>query len=102
MSKYKIVTTKDFEEELEKIYNYFLYFLKEPKIAKKLYNQIINSVTSLEFFPKKYYQIQEYSKLKNKDIRKMTIKKYVIIYEVNDTFRSSNYFTYIPPEVKII
>lgn len=102
MNKYQIITTKEFEEELEKIYYYFLYFLKEIKLAKLFYSQIINSIFSLEYFPKRYNKVSNFLNYNNRDIRKLIIKKYIIIYEVNDILRTSYNSTYISSVLKII
>lgn len=101
MDKYKIIVTPDFEEELEKIYYYFKFFLKANKIANTFYQTIIDSIFSLEYFPKRYHKLYNYSKC-DKDIRKLIIKKYIIIYEVNEQKRASYHSTYILSENKII
>lgn len=78
MIKYKIITTKVFEEELQEIYEYISFSLIEPKIAYKLYYKIINSISKLNYFPKKYF------KLTNYNLHRMIINNYVIIYQVDN------------------
>lgn len=102
MNKYQIITTKKFEEELENIYYYFLYFLKELKLANLFYSKIINCIFSLEYFPKRYHIISNFLNYKNRDIRKLIIKNHIIIYEVDDMLRTSCNSTYIPSVRKII
>lgn len=92
---YKIIWSKVFKEELKKICRYILYTLKEPLIVKELYFRIITSLQSLEYFPKRYHKISTYFNYNNREIRKLIVKKYIIIYEVNDILRSSYNFTYI-------
>jgi len=95
MNKYQIITTREFEEELDKICYYLFYFLKEIKIANNFYKQIIDKIVSLQYFPKMYHKISTYFNYNNRDIRKLIVKKYIIIYEVNDKLRSSYNVTYI-------
>jgi len=99
---YKIIWSKSFKKDLKGICNYVLYTLKEPLTVKELYFTIITSLQSLQYFPKRYYKISTYFNSNNKDIRKLVIRKYIIIYEVNDMLRRSYYSTYISSEVKII
>lgn len=95
MIEYKVITTREFEEELDRIYCYLFYFLKEIKIAKNFYKQIINKILSLQYFPKMYHKISKCFNSDNKDIRKLVIKKYIIVYEVDDILRTSYNSTYI-------
>lgn len=92
---YKIIWSKTFKEELKKICNYILYTLQEPLTVKELYFRIITSLQSLEYFPKRYHKISNYFNSNNKDIRKLVIKKYIIVYEVDDILRTSYNSTYI-------
>ena len=64
MNKYNIKTTKAFEEELLDIYSYIV-----------------------EYLPERYSRIFK-SKFKNRNLRKLLINNFVIIYEVrNDTYQ---------------
>ena len=92
-NKFIIFQTADFEEELEKIIYYINKKLKEPNIAEKFYNDVINKILSLSFMPERYMKIKV-SKDNHRDIRKLPIKDYLIIYEVNKNTRTSFYFTY--------
>ena len=93
ISKYIIFQTADFEEELENIIYYFIKKLKEPSIAYKFYNDVINKILSLEYMPERFMKIQ-FANNYSKNIRKIPIKDYLIIYEVNKNTRTSFYFTY--------
>ena len=101
MDEYEIISTQDFEEEFENMYCYFKFFLKANKMANTFYQTIIDSIFSLKYFPKRYHKINNFSK-NNKDIRKSIIKKYIIIYEINEQKRTSYYSTYILSESRII
>ena len=84
MNKYNIKTTKAFEEELLDIYSYIVDYLQEPKIANE---KIRNKILSLQYLPERYSRIFK-SKFKNRNLRKLLINNFVIIYEVrNDTYQ---------------
>lgn len=83
-NKYLIVGSESFEFELQKIYNYTLFYLKEPTIAKNLYYKIITSLYSLQSFPERYPKLTNYSSQKNLNIRKLLIENYIILYEVDN------------------
>ena len=85
MNKYNIKTTKAFEEELLDIYSYIVDYLQEPKIANEKYKKIRNKILSLQYLPERYSRIFK-SKFKNRNLRKLLINNFIIIYEVkNDT-----------------
>lgn len=94
INKYIIRPAPSFENELEKIYNYIAFKLKEPATAKNFYNQVTKEIYSLQYFPKRYMKIPIYKKRK-REIRRLPFNKYAIIYEVDNNTRSSFYFTYI-------
>ena len=89
--KYIIRQTTSFEIELENIYRYLAFTLKEPNTAEKYLNMIIKRIYSLQYFPERYSKIHN---SKNRILRKMPINNYLIIYEVDNNTRSSFYFTY--------
>lgn len=99
-NKFTIFQTADFEEELENIIYYFRKKLKEPIIAEKFYNDVINKILSLCFMPERYMKI-DISKDKHRNIRKLPIKDYLIIYEVNKNNRTSFYLTYFSLHSKL-
>ncbi len=87
MNKYNIKTTKAFEEELLNIYSYIAEYLQEPKIANEKYKKIRNKILTLQYLPERYSRIFK-SKFKNRNLRKLLINNFVIIYEVrNDTYQ---------------
>lgn len=90
--KYTIKPTPLFEKELENIYKYITFKLQAPITANNLYNKVVKDIYSLEQFPERYPKISCY---KNRNLRKLLINKYVVIYEVNNNTRTSFYFTYI-------
>lgn len=91
--KYTLLPTSTFKRELGEIIYYIKYKLKEPSIAKSLYNNVIKEIQSLEFMPERYKRIENVYD-KSKILRKLSVNNYIIIYEVNDITRTSLYFTH--------
>lgn len=100
LNKYIIRPSPAFEKELEKIYNYITFELKEPLTAKKFFNQLSKEIYSLQYFPERYKRIPIYKKPK-RNIRKLPFNNYVIIYEVDINARASIYFAYISQQSKL-
>ena len=92
--KYIIKPSPLFEKELEKIYNYITYNLKEPITAKNFYSDVTKQIYSLQSFPERYMKIPTF-KNKKRNIRRLPFNKYAIIYEVDNNTRSSLHSTYI-------
>ncbi len=83
MNKYKVNTTMAFEEELQFIYEYIANQLQEPTIAKQNYKKIRDKILTLQYWPERHQNI---FKSKFKNLRKLLINNFIIIYEVkNDT-----------------
>ena len=81
MKEYRIILEPQFKEELNSI----LYLFPHSNLTrKKLHTEIRNTVLSLEIFPERYGQIDEYENLRTENIRKLPINKYVVIYEVDN------------------
>lgn len=83
MNKYKIIIADSFDEELDEIYFYILYFLKEPNIAKRIYNKIINRVLLLEQFPEGYPKLH----YNIPNLRKLFVNNYIIIYRIDNQIK---------------
>ena len=81
MKEYKINLTQQFREELDKI----LYFFPYSNISKrKLYWEVKNIVQSLSIFPERYQKINYSKRTNEKDLRKIPINKFVIIYNIDE------------------
>ena len=91
INKYKIRPTATFKAELKNIIHYIRINLKEPLIAQKFYDKVIEKISALNYMPERYMKVDI---SKNKNIRKIPIKDYLIIYEINKNTRTSFYFTY--------
>ena len=101
MNNYKIIWSPSANKELNNIYNYIAYYFKGISTAKTTIKKIIGSVSDLAIFPEKYSKIFYY-KNKHKNIRKLLIDNYVVIYEVDNIFRESLHFTHISFKSKLL
>lgn len=91
MDKYKVIFTKIFKEELQDIFFYIKFFLKEPNIATQIYNKIIFFITGLNYFPMRYCKIKN---SKNVNLHRLIVNNYIIFYEVN-IFKKEVYIIHI-------
>lgn len=91
--KYTVNLTPSFENELINIYKYLRFTLNLPNSAQEFYDSIIKKLYSLSQNPERFSKVFGY-KTKNINLRKLQIKNYVIIYEVNNNTRSSSNLTY--------
>ncbi len=80
--KYKIIWSPKAYKDLKNIYFYIKDYLKETNVANKLVKTILNNISNLSYFPEKYMRIKNYGD-KVRNIRRMHIFNYNVIYEVN-------------------
>lgn len=79
MKEYSVILQPQFFEELDVI----LYFFQDSHMSKrKIYTEVRNTVSSLSIFPERYSKIND--KFNTKNVRKLPINKYVVIYEVDN------------------
>lgn len=83
MIEYSINLTSQFKGEFKKIHNYIFFSLCSPKAATNLYLKIKNSILSLNLFPERYPKISIIKSTK-RNLRKIIIGNYIIIYEVDN------------------
>lgn len=82
-NKFIIYLTNTFKKEFNKIIRYLKYTLDEELIANRLYKKVIKEISSLNFMPERYSKINiTYNKTRN--LRKVLIDNYIVIYEVNN------------------
>lgn len=91
MRKYNIIWSPNFKRELESIYNYICNKLNAKIIADNLYNQIINQIYSLKYYPERYQKLN----IKDENIRRLIVNNYIIIYKINDIFPDQVYILHI-------
>lgn len=92
--EYRVLPTTTFKEELGDIIYYIKRKLKEPILAKRLYQKVIKEINSLTIMPERFQEIR-LAHEENRILRKMHLSNYIIIYEVKRNTRTSFYFTYI-------
>ena len=77
-AKYSILYQYEAQKELIDIHYYISENLQEPKIANRLINKILNSISILKYFPEAYPKLENLNQ-----VRKLVFKNYNIIYSVN-------------------
>lgn len=81
IKKYKIYWSPQFTNELKNILTFTNCHFNNYSISNNFKNNIINLIQSLDFFPERYPKITNF-KYKDRNIRKLVFKKFIIIYEV--------------------
>lgn len=94
MNKYKIIWSPKAYKDLQNIYKYIVYNLEEKNIANNITDKIFNLISGLKYLPERYIKIFDYND-ETKNLRKLVVDNYIVIYEVNNNTRASFYFTYI-------
>lgn len=97
MNKYIITWSSEAKSELRYILDYFEFKLKEPRIAKKIYQMLLDAIAILEYFPEGYPKLC----FNNIVYKKLFVDKYVIIYQVFKNTRTSLHPTYFPQQSKL-
>lgn len=82
MVKYRIIWSPRASSRLLELYNYLIYKLKGPIIARNPYNSILYETSKLKFFPARYPDLSYYGKI-GKSYRRLRVDKFIIIYKVN-------------------
>lgn len=95
MKKYKITWSPKAHKDLLNIHFYIEYYLKEKNTADNMIKKLLNSVLDLNYLPEKYMKIQNFDD-QTKNIRKMPVNNYTVIYEVHNNTRTSFHITYLP------
>lgn len=90
---FKIHPTATFKNELEDIIYYIKNKLKEPHLGDNFYKTVISEISSLDYMPERYMKIL--NKNRKRNLRRLPIDKYVVIYEVDNNTRSSLYLTHL-------
>lgn len=86
---YQISWSRTFQNQLSNILFYIDSTLQNPISSKEFYPKIINSLENIKIFPRLYPKIKS-KKYLEKELRKLVIDKYVIIYEVDDLHEKIN------------
>ena len=87
MIKYKVVYSQKAFKDLDNIYNYVLINSLEPRIAGNLVKEIKQAITSLDILPFRH-ELIETSITDFKNIRKLLVKNYIVLYHADETTRT--------------
>ncbi len=83
MNKYEVIVTKKFETSLFQIFEYIKNILCAEVASNKLLIKFEKLVETLEDSPFIYSKVRRYEVLA-KEYRRAIIKKYVVIYDINE------------------
>lgn len=97
INNYKIIWSEKAKNELQYILDYINFKLKEPMVAKKLYQKLLNSLATIKYFSKGYSKLY----FNNTIYRKLFINKHVIIFKISENTRTNFYLTYISRKSKL-
>lgn len=84
MIKYTIIHMPQFRKELDSVEYYLSHILYSPLAADHLLNKITNLISKLDLFPERYSRVFIPNKFQNRNLRKIPIDNYIIIYEVDN------------------
>lgn len=82
MSKYKVLLTPEFQQEIRDIHSYIANTLLVPETAAKQVVRIMDVVKSLDEMPERY-SLYEKEPWRSRGLRKVVIDNYVVFYYVN-------------------
>lgn len=100
MKKYKITWSPKARGDLDNIHFYIEYYLKEKNTANNIVKKLLNLIANLKYLPERYTKIQSF-KDKTKNIHRMLVNNYVVIYEINENTRASFHLTYFSQFTKL-
>ncbi|MBO5413100.1 MAG: type II toxin-antitoxin system RelE/ParE family toxin [Clostridia bacterium] len=100
MKKYKIIWSPKAYMDLQNIHFYIEYYLREKITANNVVKRILDSISNLSYLPEKYVKLKNFND-KTKNLRKMPINNYLVIYEINNNTRTSLHFTYFSWKPKL-
>ena len=83
MTNYIIQFSAEAKKDLTNIFNYTMYSLNEPKIAKKKIEKIKSAIYRLKDNPQIYPLIQE-DILSKYNLRKVLIDNHIVFYTIFD------------------
>ncbi len=82
--EYKIIFTREFENDLDNVISYISNKLFSPIAAKNIYKQIKEKINNLNDSPF-IYPVYHDEKLSNKGLRYIVISNYLMFYTVNES-----------------
>ncbi len=88
MDMYKLIFAPEFVKDLDNTFEYIYHVLCADKAAKALMKEIDDSIMSLKNMPHMYPECSD--PLKSLGYRKIIVKNYILIYEVDDEKKNVN------------
>lgn len=84
MANYSIEILPQFREELARILDYFIHSYYSPRTANKFYDKVQSTISKLDLFPEGYAKIYGSNRVQSRNLRKIPVDNYIIIYEVDN------------------
>lgn len=88
MNNYSIILSPQFLEELDKVCYYLNYSLYSPEAADDLHIKVKYFISRLDLFPERYSKVPLKTNSKYRNLRKMPVDNYIILYEVDNYTRT--------------
>jgi plasmid stabilization system protein ParE len=85
--KYRIIITPRAINEISKIYDYILNELYAEKAARKLVQEVEETIQELKYSPKIYARIEKLDDVKRR-YRRIVIRNFVILYTVDEEHKT--------------
>ena len=85
---YKLIFAPEFSKDLDNTFEYISNILKANNASKDLMKEIDDSIMNLKNMPYVYPECNE--PLKSLGYRKIIVKNYIMIYEVNEKKNNVN------------
>lgn len=77
--KYEVIWLNSFKQELSHIYHYLSVKFNNNSIVKRFHKKVLNQLSYLSYYPNIYQKINH-----PKNVRRITVDKYVILYTVDE------------------
>ncbi|MBQ8042791.1 MAG: type II toxin-antitoxin system RelE/ParE family toxin [Clostridia bacterium] len=77
--KYKVIWLNSFKQELSHIYRYLSVKFNNDLIIKRFHKKVLNQLFYLSYYSNIYQKIEH-----PKNIRRVTVDKYVVLYTIDD------------------
>ena len=81
--KYNVLISRVALSDIVDLYEYIRATLQEPTIAAKMNREILKAIDSLSEFPLRTPPVNE-EPYRSKEIRKLLVKNYYIVYQVQN------------------
>lgn len=97
--KYRVVITKEAEQDMENIYNYIALELLSPEYAMEQYNRIADSIMQLDTFPTGFRKV-DFEPEHSMGLRRKFVDNYTIFYRIAGNQVAVTNVLYTPSDVE--